>query len=72
MLARRIALPRPTLERQPRSLFQRLQAFMALYRDAHKLENMPDHLLSDIGKTPEEVRREAKRLIWDSPAHWRR
>ncbi|MCM2562705.1 DUF1127 domain-containing protein [Lutimaribacter sp. EGI FJ00015] len=61
--SRRLAgLPRPR-----RSLAQ----LFDLYRQRRALAQLDDAALRDIGKTRAEARAEARRPVWDAPAHWR-
>ncbi|MBA4352170.1 MAG: hypothetical protein C0427_13115 [Rhodobacter sp.] len=53
-------------------LMHRLAQFHALLRQRRGLATLDDHLLRDIGLTPEQARHEATRPIWDVPAHWRK
>ncbi|SFS02891.1 DUF1127 domain-containing protein [Yoonia litorea] len=43
----------------------------ALARQRRALDELPDHLLEDIGKTRVEAAKEAARAPWDVPAYWR-
>lgn len=52
-------------------LLHRLAQVQALLRQRRSLANLDDHLLRDIGLTPEQARYEATRPLWDVPAHWR-
>lgn len=58
-------LPRPI--RLPRFL-----QLAALRRSRTRLAVLDDHLLRDIGLTPEQARTEADRPFWDAPPHWHR
>lgn len=60
-----LAQPRLRLRRLVRFLLAMLQA----RRDRLALRRLDDHLLRDIGLTPDEARQEAAR--WDPPPHWR-
>ena len=53
-------------------LLHRLFQMQALFRQRATLAQLDDHLLRDIGLTPEEAQAEARRPLWDVPAHWRR
>ena len=50
----------------------RLVALMALGRSRHRLGELDDHLLRDIGLTRSEARQEADRPVWNAPSHWLR
>lgn len=52
-------------------LLHRLAQVQALLRQRRSLAHLDDHLLRDIGLTPEQARHEATRPLWDVPAHWR-
>ena len=41
-------------------------------RQRRDLPSLEDHLLDDIGLTQSQADAEAKRPVWDVPAHWRR
>jgi uncharacterized protein YjiS (DUF1127 family) len=41
-------------------------------RQRHRLRSLDDHLLKDIGLTPETAAREAGKPIWDVPPSWLR
>ena len=49
-----------------------LSRFFGLWRQRRSLAHLDDHLLRDIGVTPQEAAREAARPIWDAPQSWRR
>lgn len=53
-----------------RSFARRLMAMLALRRQRHSLAEMDEHLLSDIGVTRDQARREAARAPWDVPRNW--
>ena len=65
-LATRAALPARRF-----GLVHRLGQIQALFRQRRSLATLDDHLLRDIGLTPEQARQEATRPLWDVPAHWR-
>lgn len=52
-------------------LLSRLLGLMSLHRQRRSLAHLDDHLLRDIGLTPEQAQMEATRPLWDAPAHWR-
>ncbi|GHC13706.1 MULTISPECIES: DUF1127 domain-containing protein [Gemmobacter] len=62
----RRARPAP---RQP--LLRRLFALALLSRQRRALARLDAALLKDIGLTQDEAAEEARRAIWDVPAHWR-
>lgn len=53
-------------------LLRRLVGAMGLRRSRHRLGELDDHLLKDIGLTRMQAGREATRPSWDAPAHWLR
>ncbi len=53
-------------------LLRRLAQMQALFHQRRSLALLDDHLLRDIGLTPEQARAESDRPIWDAPPHWRR
>jgi len=63
-------LHRPALARGL-SFLRRLPLLLSLRRQRRSLAQLDDHLLRDIGLTPEQALAEADRPIWDAPAHWR-
>ena len=66
------ALRRLAVVRTPRGgLLGLLRALAGLARQRRRLRDLDAHLLSDIGLSPEAAEREARRRIWDVPAHWR-
>jgi uncharacterized protein YjiS (DUF1127 family) len=52
-------------------LWSRLLSLNALFRQRHTLARLDDHMLRDIGLTPEQAQSEATRPFWDVPSHWR-
>ena len=44
----------------------------AVRRQRRKLRSLEEHLLDEIGLTQSQADAEAKRSVWDVPAHWRR
>ena len=61
-------LHRPFHSLSPLRLLARLAA---LRRARRHLERLDDHLLEDIGISPDRARAEAARPIWDVPPTWR-
>lgn len=57
---------------RPVSLFARVMGFLAISRQRNQLANLDDAALRDIGVTPSEAAKEARRLPWDVPNHWLR
>jgi uncharacterized protein YjiS (DUF1127 family) len=52
-------------------LLRRLFALALLSRQRRALARLDAALLKDIGLTQDEAAEEARRAIWDVPAHWR-
>lgn len=52
--------------------FRRPLLWADLLKERKALSQLDDHLLRDIGVTPEAARRESRRLLWDAPDHWHR
>lgn len=50
--------------------FRRLLQTVAMKRSRHRLSELDDHMLRDIGLTREQASREAAKVCWDAPAHW--
>ena len=44
----------------------------ATRRQRREMRSLEDHILDDIGLTQSQADAEAKRPVWDVPAHWRR
>ncbi len=67
------AIHTPRLARsQPRlPLGARILRTMGLARERRALAGLEPHLLTDIGLSHAEAQREARRPVWDAPAHWR-
>jgi uncharacterized protein YjiS (DUF1127 family) len=63
-----------TLTGQMRRLspLRRWVGMITLRRSRHRLGQLDDHLLRDIGIHPDHARIEAARPIWDVPPTWRR
>ncbi len=63
----------PTARRPaPIPMLAWLQKALALRRQRLQLARMDAAQLRDIGLTAEQARAEAKRPVWDVPAHWLR
>ena len=43
---------------------------LALWRQRRRLAELDARMLSDIGVTPAEAEREARRPVWYAPHHW--
>ncbi len=54
------------------SFWQWLKLAFAARRQRRELSQLPPHLLTDIGVSQDEADSEAKRKLWDVPAHWLR
>lgn len=54
------------------SLLVRLLRAIAMDRSRHRLAELDDQILRDIGLTREQARHEAERVDWDAPSHWYR
>ena len=67
MRVQSITLPR--FSRLPR--LAGLADLLALYRQRKQLAALDALQLADIGLTADQAVAEAKRPIWDAPAHWR-
>lgn len=52
-------------------LFARLRAHLALARQRRALARLDADALRDIGLSVEQAQTEARRPLWDAPAHWR-
>ena len=50
----------------------RLVGLVAFSRSRHRLGELDDHMLRDIGLTRTQAREEAGRPAWNAPAHWLR
>lgn len=63
-----------TRARQMRALspLRRWIGLITLRRSRHRLGQLDDHLLRDIGISPDHARAEAARPLWDVPPTWRR
>lgn len=62
-LPRRVAPARPAT---------RLMQMIALWRQRSALREMDDAQLCDLGLSRAEADAEARRPVWDVPAHWQR
>lgn len=49
---------------------RRLLGAMGMRRSRHRLGELDDHLLRDIGLTRGEASLEAEKVSWNAPAHW--
>ena len=49
-----------------------LADMIALHKQRHQLAALDTVRLNDLGLTRQDVQREASRMPWDVPAHWRR
>ncbi len=56
---------------RPASLVGWVFSRLSLHASRQSLDALDDHLLDDIGVTRHQARREARRPVWDVPAHWR-
>jgi uncharacterized protein YjiS (DUF1127 family) len=52
------------------TLASRLMAVLDVWRSRHHLSRLEPHMLNDLGISESQARKEAKRPIWDVPAHW--
>ena len=52
--------------------FALIRAALTLRRHRHRLSELSDETLRDIGISRDEALREAARPVWDVPAAWRR
>lgn len=64
-IARHIRLPGRT-----RSLLARLLAADQMHRSRMHLNDLPQHILDDIGLTHDDLRREKKQSPWNPPPWW--
>lgn len=53
-------------------LLARLHLHLAHLHERHRLRDLPDHILDDIGVDRASADREAARPVWDVPKGWRR
>jgi uncharacterized protein YjiS (DUF1127 family) len=53
-----------------RRVFQAVVHALRLRKSRRDLAALDAHLLSDIGLTPDQARREALRKLWDAPETW--
>ena len=49
-----------------------LFGYLSLYRQRRALATMDNRQLQDLGLTRAEALQEARRPVWDAPAHWYR
>lgn len=70
MATRSLTLPFSSAERA--HPLRRLLSAVALHRSRHRLVELDDHLLRDIGLTRGQAAAEAERSSWDVPDHWLR
>jgi len=69
----RMSLFLPQLGGQSRkgaSLLARVFTLQAIWTERKKLASLDPDRLRDLGITPDEARREAKRAAWDAPERW--
>lgn len=67
LTSQRLATLRPVI----RTTLQRLVMATQLRRQRASLLRLDDHLLKDIGVTPQDAEAEARRSNWDAPSHWK-
>lgn len=60
------------LSRSRPALLRLALAVLRLRHERRALARLDDHLLADIGLTPDAARLEVERPLWDVPAHWQR
>lgn len=53
-------------------LIRQVAHLQEVARGRHRLAELDDHMLSDIGLLREQAQDEAKRPFWDAPPHFRR
>lgn len=53
------------------TLAERIAATFAIWRQRRALASLPPYLRKDVGLTEAQIDREARRLLWDVPKHWR-
>jgi len=53
-------------------LLDRLLGAVGLRRSRHRLSELDDHLLRDIGLTRGQASLESEQVSWDAPDHWMR
>ncbi|MBT9244400.1 DUF1127 domain-containing protein [Gemmobacter fulvus] len=70
-MAHSLPVAQPRISPRRRPLMLRLLDLMSLRRQRRALTEMEPHLLADIGLSAAEADAEARRPIWDAPAHWR-
>lgn len=52
------------------SPLRRLLRAIAMGRSRHRLADLDDHRLRDIGLSREQASREAEKGNWNAPSHW--
>ncbi|APZ53662.1 DUF1127 domain-containing protein [Salipiger abyssi] len=61
----------PAKSRRRIPLLTRLLDLDALWRQRRQLARLDEAALRDMGLTRAEALHEARRSLWDAPAHWR-
>jgi uncharacterized protein YjiS (DUF1127 family) len=56
---------------RPATLFGRLGAAVAVWRQRRALAELPEHLRRDVGLSETDIARELQRPVWDVPGYWR-
>ena len=54
------------------SLLRSIDRAIQLRKQRKTLKSLDDARLDDLGLSPADAQREAKRPVWDVPSHWRR
>lgn len=62
------ARPTPSLSR----IFSTIATIGEVRRQRAALARMDNHLLEDIGLTAREAQKEANRILWNAPQHWKK
>ncbi|QPM90983.1 DUF1127 domain-containing protein [Pseudooceanicola algae] len=60
----------PAQERSLRVPLSRLMMMIGIKRERQALGSLDPALLRDIGISPEDAQREARRPAWDAPNRW--
>ena len=60
-----------TAHAQPRTVWAKLFAMVAVARQRRQLLQLDDHLLRDIGLQRKDAVEESKSALWNVPNHWR-